>query len=173
MDPPDEPVGGQDAECVVHCLTRNPPDLVAHVFRDLFRRRVRTARHRPQVGQALGRDVHATLTKLGSRVRSQECMVRPNLHRVQSLTNPISTLLAVHLVQSARVETIKIGKGKKAKKETRHRRRLQRALNAASADNAGRLRARLGHQGQGERQRQKPQAGDDQAGRARASGLGC
>ena len=116
LDPPDEAVVGQDAEGVVHRLTRNRPDLGASMFGDLFRRAVRMARHRPQHGQSLGRNVHTMFTKQRSGVRSHGLILRRNLDRVQSLTDSISTLLAGYfgccsLASSWRLTSPSMGSG--------------------------------------------------------------
>ena len=74
---------------------------------------------------------------------------------------------------SSQVETIKVGTGKKAKKETVLVLDFSGALNASAADNTIAYDLAADHQGQGEGQRQEPQAGDNQARRTCAGGVGC
>ena len=100
-----------------------------------------------------------------------------NLHRRRhSTADPppaaASNRAPLVTVTSAQVETIKVGKGKKAKKETVLVLDFSGALNAGAATNGERLRARADHQGQGDGQGQEPEAGRNQARRARDAGLG-
>ena len=55
----DEALVGQESQGVVHRLARDGPDLGSHHIGNVVCRAVRSTRHRPQDGQALGRDLHA------------------------------------------------------------------------------------------------------------------
>jgi hypothetical protein len=90
LNPPDEAVVGQDAEGVVYRLTLDGPDLGANALRDLFRRAVGMARHRPQYGQPLGSDVHTMFTEQRSGVLTHGPILRQNLDRVQTSTDSVS-----------------------------------------------------------------------------------
>jgi hypothetical protein len=69
LDAPDEAIFGQDAQSVVHGLTRYCSDISAyHVF-DLVRRAMRSGGHRPQDGQTLSRYLNTALAKEVGRDR--------------------------------------------------------------------------------------------------------
>lgn len=55
LDAPNEPVLNEHAQCVVHGLPRDRPDLAADHLCDLVSRAVRPVRYGPHDGQALGR----------------------------------------------------------------------------------------------------------------------
>ena len=85
LNPPDQAVLSQDTEGVVHRLTRNRPDFGANGFGNAIRRAVRMARHRPQHGQSLGRNLHSTLTKQRGRIVNHDYTLRRNVDTVQTL----------------------------------------------------------------------------------------
>lgn len=63
LNAPDEAFGDQEAEGVLHGLERNGPDLGPDELRHAVGADVGLPSDRPQDGQALGRDLNATLTK--------------------------------------------------------------------------------------------------------------
>src|SRR5262249_59552588 len=60
---PEESPLDQHPEGVVHRLSRDGADLGANVLGDVVGRAVGPTRHRPQHGQALGRDLDTTFAK--------------------------------------------------------------------------------------------------------------
>jgi hypothetical protein len=70
LDSPDEALLGQDAEGVVHRLSRDGTDLGANVLDDVVHHTMGPTRHRSQHGQALSRDLESVFAKhLGSIVK--------------------------------------------------------------------------------------------------------
>ena len=63
LDAPEEALVGEDAEGVVHRLARDRTDLGPHDAVDVVGGAVRPVGHRPQDGQALGRDLQAVLAE--------------------------------------------------------------------------------------------------------------
>jgi hypothetical protein len=68
LNAPDEALGDQDAEGVVHRLERDGPDLRPGDLGHLVSRDVRAACDCPQDSQSLGRDLDAVLPEEVSRV---------------------------------------------------------------------------------------------------------
>jgi hypothetical protein len=68
LDAPDEPLGDEQTERVVHGLEGDAADLRPHDVRDGVGRDVGPAGDRPQHGQSLRGDLNAVLAKEGSRI---------------------------------------------------------------------------------------------------------
>jgi hypothetical protein len=68
LDPPDEALVGQGAQCVVDRLTGDGPDLGPHEVLDLACRCMRPACDHAQNGQTLCRHLNTVLTEYVSRV---------------------------------------------------------------------------------------------------------
>jgi hypothetical protein len=69
LDTPDEAIVGQNAQGVVHRLTRHSSDISPNDLFDLVRGAVRPGGHRPQNGQTLSRYLNAVLAKEVGRDR--------------------------------------------------------------------------------------------------------
>jgi len=63
LDPADDALLGQEAECVVDCLSGYGANLGAYILGDFVRRTMGPPRHRPQHGNTLGRDMDLMLPK--------------------------------------------------------------------------------------------------------------
>ena len=72
LNAPDQPLGDQDAEGVVHRLQRDGTDLGSYSLGHGIGRDVGLPRHRPQDSQTLSRHLDAALPKEVSRV-SRHC----------------------------------------------------------------------------------------------------
>jgi hypothetical protein len=68
LNAPDETLGNQDAERVVHRLERDDTDFDPDDLGHAVGRDVRPTRDRPQYGQPLGRELNTALAKQISRV---------------------------------------------------------------------------------------------------------
>lgn len=68
LDAPDEALLSQSSKGVVNRLPRDGAEIGANVFGEGVRRAMGPTRHRPQHGQALGRNGHAVFAKELSRI---------------------------------------------------------------------------------------------------------
>jgi hypothetical protein len=99
LDPSDEPLVGQDAECVVDRLARHGTDLGPDQFLDLVGCAMRPFGHCSKGGQALSRDLHTASAQKVSRLRSHSIghnsSINPILDCVKNQMDP-----AFHLDQA-------------------------------------------------------------------------